>query len=87
MLYQIFEKQFPKVPDKELPQSHKGALEHVCYKDRVAHFGEVDITGIAAQELEEEEGCRFLVLENNMGMVFLTIIVPKKSPFRRLFDF
>lgn len=86
ILKRIYDHHFPK-DESQLPRSHKGALEHICHRERVAHFGEVDITGIPAKELLDEQGCRFLVLENPMGMVFLTDIVPKRSPFRKVFDF
>ena len=87
MLQKIYERHFPKIPDSELPDSHRAALENVCLKPKVTHYGEFDITNIAAQALSEEKGCRFLVLENQMSMVFLTIVVKKDSPYRQLFDF
>lgn len=87
MLQGIYQKCFPKTVDNDdLPKSHKSVLERICYGHKLAHFGEYDITNIGAQELAEQ-GCRFLVLEKPMGMVFLTIIVGKDSPFRKVFDF
>lgn len=86
MLQGIYKKCFPKTADSDLPAGHESVLEHVCHGHKIAHFGEYDITNIAAKKLAEQ-GCRFLVLEKPMGMVFLTIIVGKESPFREVFDF
>lgn len=62
-------------------------MENVCKNKKVAHFGEQDITGITAAKLSEEKGCMFLMLEKPMDMVFLSIAVPKESPYRAAFNY
>ncbi|KAL0269927.1 UNVERIFIED_CONTAM: hypothetical protein PYX00_007508 [Menopon gallinae] len=86
VLQEIYHSQFSKLPEEELPKSHRSAIDRICRNRKIAHMGEFGVTQIVAQELTDNTECDIIYLDKPLKLLYLTMAVTKDSPYRAAFD-
>lgn len=79
LLLDVYNKLIAVTPKKDMPKTRKEALEHVCFKYKVAHFGAMFMTDPIMAELNKELGCDIISLEHALDSTFVSIGIKRHS--------
>ena len=78
---EVYNKLIAVIPKSQLPKTRKEALEHVCFKYKVAHFGPMFMTDPVMEELNKDVGCDIISLEHPLDSIFVSIRTSRLNRF------
>ena len=79
--HKVFDRLINVIPKDQLPKNTREALEHVCYRSKISHFGPAYVTDPLVKQMNYYFGCNILSLEKPLDSVIMSVAVRRRNPY------